>query len=78
MQMTLGFFEHSTVGFPKVVLKWTVEDHRVTSAYVTVKGIIVQPWTWYNPHPMPLIQGELDSFDAWVRDRFSEDVTVQG
>jgi len=80
MKITLATYEHSTIGFPHIKLKWTVEDGKVSgAARVVVKGVISQaPWTWHNVFPMPFIDYEIALFDAWVRSRFAGDVSVQG
>ncbi len=77
MQLISGLYHHSKIGFGKVVLKWYVERGKVTDAYVTVKGIIMEPWTWRNLYPLPFMEDECKRFDDWVLSRYGNDVTVQ-
>lgn len=79
MQTILAIYEHSCIGFPEVKLKWIEERGRVTDTYLTVKGVIdASGWRWHNPCPTPFINFELARFDEWVRQRFAEDISVQG
>jgi hypothetical protein len=79
MKCTFASYEHSTIGFPGAVLKWSVSDGWINPAYITVNGII-QPgdWKWRNPYPLNCLNYELGLFDEWVRQRFAHDTTVQG
>ncbi len=78
MKCVLALYEHSTIGFPGVKLKWTVEDGKVTSAFWTLKDIIQGRWDWFNRYPLPFIAYEMDSFNDFVRKRFKDDASVQG
>jgi hypothetical protein len=78
MKLVFGQYEHSTLGFPLVKLKWFVEDGKIINAYITIKGIIKTPWTWSELHPLTWIDSELERFDKWVRAIYSNDITVQG
>lgn len=79
MKITFATYKHSTIGFPGVVLKWSVQDGKMGDSYVTVKGIIqAGAWHWYNPYPLPMLDYECERFDDWVRERFSNDASVQG
>jgi hypothetical protein len=79
MQTILAIYEHSCIGFPQVKLKWVEERGKITEAYITVKGVIQGGgWTWYNIHPIPFMNSELERFDKWVRNVFLNDTSVQG
>lgn len=80
MKLIFAQYEHSTIGFPGIVLKWHVEQGRVaTDAYVTVGGIVEKGgWVWHNPNPAPFIDYELSRFDDWVRRNYAENKSVQG
>jgi hypothetical protein len=78
MKLTFGAYEHSRIGFPGVKLKWMVEDGKVTDAYLVIKGVISQPWTWHELRPMPFMEYEMSRFDTYVLTNFAEDSTVQG
>jgi hypothetical protein len=79
MTQTFATYEHSTLGFPKVVLKWSVTDGKIDdNPYLVVKGRISRPWAFHNQYPLPFIKDECDRFDTWVRDTFSNQPEVQG
>lgn len=71
-------YEHVTLGFPKVKLKWTEERDKFVEPYLVINGVIEGPWRWHNIHPEPFIKGECERFDAYVRKRFAENIEVQG
>jgi hypothetical protein len=77
MKCIFATYEHTCIGFGKVVLKWHVNDGKMGTAYVVVKGIIEGNWTWTNPYPLPFIDFELKKFDDYVRNRFTNDASVQ-
>lgn len=71
MKTILAIYEHSTIGFPEVKLKWIEERGKITEVYVTIKGEIQKGgWSWHNPHPNPFMVAELEKFDQWVRAAF--------
>lgn len=78
MKITFASYEHTTIGFPKVILKWSVEDGKMGLAYVVIKDIISFDWTWRNQYPLPFIESECQRFDEWVRNMYSNDISVQG
>jgi len=83
MRQTLAFYEHSTIGFPGVVLKFSIQDEFKlnTDAYFSVHGIIKGEWTWANSLDSCFeydVQKQLERFDSWVRLNYANDVTVQG
>jgi len=79
MERTFATYEHSTIGFPKIILKWTEENGRFSRPYVVIKDIIQQGfWTWHNTNPEPFIDFELKRFDNYIFERYGEDATVQG
>lgn len=78
MRITLATYEHATIGFPHVKLRWTVADGKVSASRVVVKDVIDSSWTWHNVSPMPFIDYEVKRFDDYVRNRFANDVSVQG
>ena len=78
MELVLGHYRHSTIGYPRIVLNWFVERGQITDSYWTEKGIIKRAWPWQNIHPLPFIKEELDRFDTWTRQNYSEDISVQG
>lgn len=83
MKQTLAFYEHSTIGFPGVVLKFSIQNSFKLNpdAYFIVKGIIGGEWTWATPLDSCFehdLQKQLERFDSWVRLTYGNDATVQG
>ena len=78
MKLTFGTYEHSCLGFPGVVLKWTVIDGKMDCAYLVENKVIKYDWTWRNPHPLPFIEDELKRFDDWTRTNYKDNPKVQG
>lgn len=72
MKLTFGTYEHTTIGFHKVVLKWTVENGKVVNVYQTIEGVI-NPWSFYHQYPLPFIADECMRFDNYVRKTFGHD-----
>jgi len=80
MNRTFATYEHSCLGFPGVVLKWT-EENRLweKTPRIVIKGVISNiPWAWRNQYPEPYADYEMQLFDNWVRKLYGNDVTVQG
>jgi hypothetical protein len=84
MKATFTQFEHSTLGFPKVKLKFCLDDDNgFFGAYVTVHDLITADWNWTSTNfahktSPEFIRRELEVFDKWVRDKYSENAAVQG
>lgn len=81
MKRTQAQWEHSTIGFPKVKLKWHETDVRHVHAYVTVNGFIRGDWPWpwgADSIGQADLEGEMERFDRWVRSKYSETASVQG
>lgn len=88
MKITFASYEHSCIGFPKVVLKWAEEDGKWSEGRIVVKGIIqstvnhgavvAKPWRWTEIWPKPFAESEMARFDDWVRETFKNDISVQG
>jgi hypothetical protein len=78
MHLAFGIYEHTTIGFPGVKLKWCTDNGHWGQGYITVKGIITDPWSWSYQHPGPFSDYEMNRFDEWVRARFADDPSVQG
>ncbi len=78
MRTVFACYEHSTIGFPKIKLKWYEDNGTVGRAYWVKHDIIQTEWTWRNQYPTPFIQSELARFDEWVRNVYQNDISVQG
>jgi len=80
MKTTFAQYEHSTIGFPHVKLKWFEENGKWSEGYVTKLLVIETPWIWKHSHHFSSqnISEELKRFDDYVRARFSKDASVQG
>jgi hypothetical protein len=79
MKCTYAKYEHSRIGFPGVVLKWSVHNEtKIESAYYTVNGIIHCEWNWQRYSPLPFIEDEIRVFDEWVLSVFEGRSDVQG
>lgn len=79
MIATSKYYEHNTIGFPAIKLKWLEERNVIHEPYVTIKGVIQKTgWRWKHTNPIPYYQDEMERFDKWVRDTYSEDISVQG
>lgn len=80
MKRTFATYEHTTIGFPAVKLKWQEEDGLFLRPYLVIKGIISETWAWNwrNIRPEPFISAELALFDKWVRETFGSDASFQG
>jgi hypothetical protein len=79
MKITFASYEHSRIGFPGIKLKWHAKNGKFLDPYVTINGVIQENrWTWGNPHPAAFAQAEMERFDEWVGNLFSNDASVQG
>lgn len=79
MKRTFATYEHSTIGFPAIKLKWQEEDGLFTRPYLVIKGTISDnTWNWRNLRPEPFISAELALFDDWVRMTYGNDASFQG
>lgn len=82
MKRTFATYEHHTIGFPKVVLKWCENDEMMEpEARVVIDGIIQENrWKFANQgYGISMhIQHEMERFDAWVRSQFAERPDLQG
>ncbi len=83
MEQTIAFYEHSALGFPGVVLKFSIQNSFTlnSDAYFIVKGIIVGQWTWGSPLDNSFqyaLQKQLERFDSWVRMNYANDISIQG
>lgn len=79
MKTTFATYEHSTLGFSGVVLKWSETNGLWDkAARVVVNNVITQEWNWYNQHPEPFKTSEMERFDKWVRMVYSNNPAVQG
>ncbi len=83
MEQTLAFYKHSTLGYPGVVLKFSIQNSFTlnSDAYFTVKGIIGGQWAWGSRLDncfQYALQKQLERFDSWVRLNYSNDISVQG
>ncbi len=79
MRATLICYEHTRIGFPRVKLKWMVEEGKWGKPYIVIKNIIQKDtWSWQHPHPDVYPQDEMARFDKWVGERYSDDASVQG
>ena len=81
MKITSATYEHTTIGFPGRVLKWSYcprSGH--THFYTTLhKEMQCAP---HHPLPRPHDTGDLDrylaAFDGETRRLYADDITVQG
>lgn len=83
MKVIEARYEHATPGFPGVVLKFTETDGQpIGDAYVVVNGVIIMNWAWQyhvsSAYELRNDGRELDRFDNWVRNRYKNDLSVQG
>jgi hypothetical protein len=81
MKITFASYEHSCIGFPGVVLKWSVENGEASEGRIIINKIISKStWKWLSDSKgvMGNIESELNRFDAWVANRHSDNPTVQG
>ena len=78
MKIISAHYEHSAIGFPHIQLKWFVSDGKIETAYITIKGIMSGEWVFANEWPLPFMRYELERFDAWVRQNYANDASVQG
>ncbi len=79
MKTIYSEYEHTLVGFPKVVLKFSFSDWKYKDPYVVVNGII-REWDWRESGGIGnySLNKELERFDQWVAATFSECAEVQG
>lgn len=82
MTRTSATYTHSTIGFPAIVLKWHEENGVWLQPYVTLHGVIQPPdsllhWQWKTTNAAIYADKEMDYFDFFIRDNFSEDASVQ-
>lgn len=84
MKTVFAKYEHTAIGFPGVVLKFTEEHgNPIEDAIVVTNGVIVCAWNWqYHVQSARELQQpgnkELERFDNWVRNRYKDDLSVQG
>ena len=80
MKTILAQYEHATIGFPHVKLKWTEENGKWSPGYVTRLGIIDESWTWMHAHHISAqnVREELERFDQHIRAKYSNVAEVQG
>lgn len=82
MKLTYATYEHHCIGFPGVVLKWHEEGLLTHAPYIVVKGTIFgKAWRFANhDQPNHRLDREFEcaKFDAWVREKYCDDVSVQG
>lgn len=78
MKITSAHYEHTALGFPKIVLKWHFQEGAHQEPYLVICGVIC-PYTWsVNQPKVYTMDAELARFDDWVRRRYGDDPTVQG
>lgn len=87
MKLASATYEHTRIGFPKVILKWHEEDGKFQAAYITAKGIILRD---VNANVFFSYPGTIDCktlvsreeacqrFDEWVAGSYHHDASVQG
>ena len=73
-------YEHSCLGFPGVVIRWSEENGRIEDTARIVKNGIIQPgrWGWSQPYPEAFMAHEMELFDAMVRETYANNPDVQG
>lgn len=77
MKETFASFVHSRIGFPKIKIKWNRENGVTDSqARIVIKDIL-QKGTW-KFHDTCHMEAEMERFDRWVEETYSEDPSVQG
>lgn len=79
MKRTFASYEHNTIGFPHIKLRWCEEESVWGTPYLTVHSII-QPggWKWRTPNASLHLEYELGLFDDWVRKNYADRADVQG
>lgn len=81
MKLIHGYWSHTTLGFPGVVLKWHSDEFdRHTGPYVTVRGVM-HSWCWRDgvvSLSKSQLEPELKRFEEHVRLIYVNDATVQG
>lgn len=82
MKVTFATYEHSAIGFPEVVIRWSATDGKMERyARIVIKGVIFNREWDFGDHPVSVearIPAALMHFDNWVRETFGNDPTVQG
>ena len=81
MKQVHATYEHSTIGFPAIKLKWSVRNqYDFEGFYITIHGIIQKypPWRFRNENPLARINDELKAFDLWVGQTYGDDILMQG
>lgn len=78
MRITYAKYEHTKIGYPGVVLKWSFNGLVHHDPYITIKGIM-KGWGWeYQRKETSNIKAETDRFEAYVSQAFGDDASVQG
>lgn len=81
MQISSATYEHTTIGFPGVVLKWHYDKATGHSAPYVVELHIIRGWNFrehFRPHDAGDLRAELERFDSMVRQRYADRPEVQG
>lgn len=79
MKITSATYEHRTIGFPQIALKWHFDGTRHYSPYVTEFGVM-KPWSWEFCSSGILngpIERECERFDRWVRTVYADNAQAQ-
>lgn len=74
MKRTFASYEHTRVGFPHIVLKWSEINGKHVEPYLSVNGIM-KGWSWefgQNAIYSHDIESELARFDKYVVDVYGE------
>jgi len=82
MKQTLALYEHSTIGFPKIVLKFSIKNSSelCKDPYFTVHGVMTK-WNW-AAHLDNCFEYDLEKqikrFDEFIRATYANNISVQG
>lgn len=78
MKITFARYEHSRVGFPRIVLKWDYDGIGYINPYITVNGVI-KPWAWdFGQEKIFRMEKEIEKFEKYVSIMWGDDASVQG
>lgn len=81
MKLTYASYQHTAIGFPHVILKWSYTPEKGHhDFYHTILGV-VRIWNTaidYRPHHKDDLDREIKRFEEHVRFRYSENISVQG
>lgn len=78
MKIKFAQYEHTCIGFPKIILKWSETDGKSHDPYITIKDIISDKNVQSSYEQLNTPKYWMERFEEWVGRTFCDDASVQG